>query len=51
MKRKNLCKPHSFSLTTTFLDDMRYLKITNPSFKLSQEAERVLRQIVPHRKE
>lgn len=51
MNKKNLRKPHSFSLSTEFLADMKYYMNTHPNSSFSQKAEKVLRLLVPHRKE
>lgn len=51
MNKKNLRKPHSFSLSTEFIADMEYVIRTSPYGTFSKKAEKVLRLIVPHRKE
>jgi len=51
MNRKNLRKPHSFSLSTRFIEDMEYYIHTHPYGTFSKKAEKVLRLLVPYRKE
>ena len=50
MTKKVLKKPYSFSLTETFIDDIKYFKRTNPHIKLDYKVEELLGKLIPSRK-
>jgi len=50
MTKKVLKKPYTFSLTSTFIDDIKYFRRTNPNIKLDNEVEVLLGMLIPSRK-
>ena len=50
MTKKVLKKPYTFSLTETFIDDIKYFRRTNPNRKLDCEVEELLGMLIPSRK-
>jgi len=50
MTKKVLKKPYTFSLTETFINDIKYFRRTNPHRKLDCEVEELLGMLIPSRK-
>ena len=50
MTKKVLKKPYCFSLTETFIEDIKYFKRTNPNVKLDYKVEELLGMLIPARK-
>ncbi len=50
MTKKVLKKPYCFSLTESFIHDIKYFKRTNPNRKLDNEVEELLGMLIPARK-
>lgn len=49
MTKKVLKKPYTFSLTETFINDIKYFRRTNPNIKLDNQVEELLSKLIPSR--